>query len=137
MSMHEHIASFGFTPAAESFICTIWDLIQFFDDVEDKDPVQMPVHEAVTLAMVRLPMNQFYQQWMATLSPAITLAIEKWQMSNEMEAYQCGDARSFMWRAAFYDVLANVCIIEGKPVRAALALYGEQFETYLQEVNNA
>lgn len=137
--IHKHIKAFNFTPAAGGFLATLWELIQYFDDVYDDDIFINPsaTYDAVYKALVTFPSNTFYAANFATLAPAICLAIDKWKLANEMEKDKQGDARSFMWRAAYYDILALVCIIEGKDTETALQLYGETYEDYLQEVNNA
>lgn len=136
--MREQIAQFGFTPAAADFLGMLWDLIQFFDDVYDKDETPKDIiYTAVFDSLVNFPLNAFYRQHSAALAPALVLMIEKWRVSNVLEESKMGDARTYMWRAAFYDVFALVCILEGKPVDRALNLYGEKYEDYLQEVNYA
>lgn len=133
-----HIDNFGFTPAASNFLYTLWDLIQFFDDVYDDDYINPSgIYDAVYKALVTFPSNTFYAANFATIAPAICLAIDKWKIANDMEKGNKGDARSFMWRAAYYDIFALVCVLEGKDTETALNLYGESYEDYLQEINNA
>lgn len=135
----EHIQAFNFTPEASFFLAMTWDLIQFFDDVYDKDkPIDnCTVYGAVEYCFLNMPLSAFYQKHSIALAPALLLMIEKWKISNAMETLKQGDARSYMWRAAYYDVFALVCILEGKSPSDALMLYGEDFNEYLQEVNNA
>ena len=117
------------------FLETIWELLQFFDDVYDKDPVTN-FDSALYGAFLTLPTNNFYTRHQAALAPAIHIAIEKWKLANYVEENGKADAKSYMWRACFYDILALVCILNGCPqqTQAALTMYGETFEDYMKEM---
>jgi hypothetical protein len=69
--------------------------------------------------------------------------ILKWQASDTAERNQQADAKSFVWRAGYYDlVLMTVSLVHG-PVPATqnahlvMALYGETYEDYMKEFGNA
>jgi hypothetical protein len=91
------------------------------------------VEDVAFALFVRMPMNGFWQANQGALLPILALACIKWRASNEAEATGRADARSFMWRAGFYDVLAMVCHICGKDAVQALAAYGETFAGYCEE----
>ena len=117
------------------FLETIWDLLQFFDDVYDNDTVTN-FDSALYGAFLALPTNNFYRQHQGVLAPSIHLAIEKWKLANNYEENGKADAKSYMWRACFYDILALVCILDGKAhlSQLALAMYGETFDIYMKEM---
>lgn len=127
----------GIIGSACDFLTMLWGTIQFFDDVFDGDPVK-EFDKVLYSCLLSIPLNKFYQDNMAALAPQIHVAIEKWHMANELEGVRRGDARSFMWRAAFWDVAAVVCSITGNQnIRGIIAAYDESFEEYLKEVNDA
>jgi len=125
------------TGSACDFLVLLWGMIQFFDDVFDGDPVK-DFDRVLYASLLSLPLNEFYSQYRAALAPAIHMAIEKWHMANSRESAATGDARTFMWRAAYWDVAGTVCSITNNPnMRTVIALYAESYEEYLLEVNNA
>jgi hypothetical protein len=69
--------------------------------------------------------------------------ILKWQASDQAERAGRADARSFMWRAGFYDVVlmaVALCHGSGHATNVAsdvMAIYGEKLEDYLKEFNHA
>jgi hypothetical protein len=69
--------------------------------------------------------------------------ILKWQASDTSERNGNADAKSFVWRAGYYDVvLLCVAIVHGPKIAAdvsekVLRLYGEQLADYMKEFENA
>ncbi len=67
----------------------------------------------------------------------------KWQASDQAERDGKADARSFVWRAGYYDVVLMVVTLchpakQAKELsRYVMELYGEKFEDYLKEFGNA
>lgn len=126
------------SPDANNLVLDVWALIQVFDDIEDGDkPKKDESERALYASLVGLPSNPFYRQNLATIGPALLLMIEKWKAANIVESNGKHDAKSYMWRAGFYDVLALVCICDGKRPQLALALYGESYENYMKEFDHA
>jgi hypothetical protein len=125
---------------AAAYLLDVWDLIQFFDDVYDGDrPVG--VYDAVVTALIRLPCNAFHVKHSGQLTPLLHGAILKWIAANRAEADGRADARSFMWRAAYYDLVLfafTVCHGHDQAVLCAetvLSLYGESFDDYMQAMH--
>ena len=124
--------------SAVDFLLGLWDAIQLFDDVADSDEVKRPALDAViNFTLIDMPLNQFYRENSAWLIPIMAQAIVKWQASDVAERAGKADARSYMWRAGFYDVVsACAAIVHGRDsqqAKDALLLYGEQFEDYQKE----
>ena len=90
-------------PAAD-WLLDLWRVIQVFDDIHDGDEVA-DVMPALWAGLVTMPGNPFYQANAAALQAAVATAILKWHAANEAEAAGEADARSFVWRAAYYDVV--------------------------------
>ena len=129
---------------AIEWLLALWRVTQVFDDVADGDSVSRDdLLGSVVDALVTLPTNSFYTANHATLDPLVAVAILKWKASDELERTGSASAMSFAWRAGYYDiVLAVVQIVHGMTVAMAVCasvanLYGEDFEDYLKEFENA
>lgn len=131
-ALSEHLANLDLPADAREWLMDLWRAIQVIDDA--KDGTANP--EAADIAFglfVRMPMNAFWQANQGSLLPVLALAVIKWRAANQAEAAGHADARSYMWRAGFYDVAAMVAHLCGcDPVRA-LGLYGETFAEYCGE----
>ena len=131
-------------PAAAAWLLDLWQVIQVFDDFADGDPVDREVLDAAIYAsLVDLPANPFYQAHAATLSPLVASAVLRWKGSDTAERNGQADARSFVWRAAYYDVILMVVMLCHGPKAAmyaadkVMALYGEKLDDYVKEFSNA
>jgi hypothetical protein len=131
-------------PAAAAWLLDLWHVIQVFDDFADGDPVERSALDAAIYAsLVDLPANPFYQTYAATLSPMLCAMVLKWKGSDTAEREGRADEKSFVWRAAYYDVILMVVMLCHGPKTAmhaadkVMALYGEKFEDYLKEFPNA
>lgn len=128
-------------PAAD-WLLDLWRVIQVFDDIHDGDEVA-DVMPALWASLVTMPGNPFYQANAAALQAAVATAILKWHAANEAEAAGEADARSFVWRAAYYDVvLLAVLLSHGQAEALRLApvvmmMYGEPFAAYQEEFPHA
>lgn len=128
--------------AAIDWLLDLWHVIQVFDDVHDGDPAG-DVMPALWGALVSMPGNPFYQANAAALQAAVATAILKWHAANEAEAAGKADERSFVWRAAYYDVVLLVTLLcHGKDDALHLAptimlMYGEPFADYREEFPDA
>lgn len=128
----------GLPPAAIDWLLDLWHTIQAFDDMQDGDPVEdaMP---ALWGALVSMPGNPFYQSNATALQGAIATAILKWHAANVAEENGRADERSFMWRAAYYDVVLLVVLLchgQAEALRLAptvMMMYGEPFADYREE----
>ena len=114
---------------------------QRFDDMVD-EPEKLTREDQDALiwdSFVTLPTNPFYLRHLVTLSPVLALVIAKWKASDTAEREGRHDARSFVWRAGFYDVLLIVYTLVNGPGAAMrdaeviMGLYGEKLDDYMQE----
>ena len=129
---------------ATAWLLDLWALTQFFDDVVDGDTVRpAAAHEVIWKALVTFPANSFYVANATVLQSALATAVLKWEASHSAERLNKADERSFMWRAAYYDVVLLVVLLcqgyESAMAKAPtiMALYGEKFSDYRAEFPNA
>jgi len=126
------------------WLLMVYDAIQVFDDVADGDTVdRKDLNATIWNTLVGMHQNQFFITNSHHLIPLLATAIMKWQASDQAERAGQADAKSFVWRAGFYDlVLMAVSITHGpgfatKNAHLVMALYGEKFEDYIKEFGNA
>jgi hypothetical protein len=87
--------------------------------------------------------NQFFITHSHHLVPLLAAMILKWQASDQAERAGEADAKSFVWRAGYYDlILMAVSLTHGpgfatKNAHLVMELYGETFEDYMKEFGNA
>lgn len=143
-SLRSHFASLMLPPAAQEWLLMLWQAIQTFDDYADNDPVKRNDLDAtIWNTLVAMPQNPFFAQHAAALLSALSVAILKWQASDRQERAGTVDARSFVWRAGYYDVvLLTVQLVHGPAAATAvsnkvLGLYGESLDDYMKEFGNA
>ena len=128
--------------AAIDWLLDLWHVIQVFDDVHDGDPAG-DVMPALWGALVSMPGNPFYQTHAPALQAAVATAILKWHAANVAEATGKADERSFVWRAAYYDVVLLVTLLchgQANALRLApvvMLMYGEPFADYREEFPDA
>lgn len=128
----------GLSEDATDWLLGLWRLIQTFDDIVDGEDVPTDdLYQMVYDALAGLPSNDFYLRHQAWLVPAMAQAAMKWMASDRAERAHMADARSYMWRAGFYDVVMLAVSLEHGPMSentwAALSLYGETLAEYLKE----
>lgn len=126
------------------WLIDMWETIQTLDDLVDGVSVERPaLDDLIWRVLVRLPDNAFYRAHQATLAPVIALCILKWQASDQRERAGVADAKTYMWRAGYYDlVLMAVLLCHGMRTAQEAALfvmdmYGESLEDYLKEFDHA
>jgi len=139
--LEEHFTNtLDLPPAAVDWLLDLWQVIQVFDDAHDGDPVG-DVMPALWASLVSMPSNPFYVANAAALQGAVATAILKWHAANEAEDAGEADERSFVWRAAYYDVVLLVvllCYGQTEALRLApvvMLMYGEPFAAYREEFN--
>lgn len=140
-NLKDHLeGTFMLTPSATEFLEKVWSSCQFFDDLADNDEVSRDeINKAVWDHFVGLAGNQFFIDNSMALRGALATFILKWQASDQAERAGEASAKSYMWRAGFYDVmLLVVCLVHGyeKTIPAAkevMDFYGETLEEYLKE----
>lgn len=135
-----HFYELGLPPEGNAWLCGLWNAIQVLDDVADGDGIERPaLDRAIYDLLAGLPSNPFFMAHAGVLLPALALMVFKWKASDDAERAGRADARSFVWRAGYYDVvLAAVAAHCGSAGALALAdkvlsLYGETLEDYLKE----
>ena len=127
-----HLDNLNLPAEAREWVLDLWRAIQVIDDAYDGER-NSDAEDAAFALFVRMPMNPFWVANQVSLVPVLALAVIKWRAANSAESSGNADARSFMWRAAFYDVLAMVCHLCGRDPVTALGLYGEDFAEYRDE----
>lgn len=125
---------------AINWLLSLYDIIQGFDDVMDKAELETDaVYNLVFSSIVAMPTNPFYLQNIASLATLVNLNLLKWIASNKVEKEGNADAKSYNWRAGYYDIVLNVVFIchgfatASKNADKILSLYGEKLEDYLKE----
>jgi hypothetical protein len=126
------------------WLVMVYDAIQVFDDVADDDPIARDdLNATIWNTLVGMHQNQFFITHSHYLVPLLATMILKWQASDTAERAGQADARSFIWRAGYYDlILMAVSLTHGpgfatKNAYLVMQLYGEKFEDYMKEFGNA
>ena len=139
----QHFEKLELPANATAWLLDLWRLTQFFDDVVDGDLIRpQAAHDAVWKAFVTFPGNAFYLANAQVLQAALATAVLKWEASHTAERTCMADERSFMWRAAYYDIVMLVVLLcqgyESAMEKAptVMALYGEKFSDYRAEFPN-
>ena len=129
---------------AIDWLLMLFGAIQVFDDVADGDPVEREDLNAVIWnTLVGMNQNTFWIANSHSLAPVVATSILKWQASDQVERANEADAKSFVWRAGYYDVvLMTVALCHGtekatKMAYLVMELYGEKFEDYMKEFHHA
>jgi hypothetical protein len=126
------------------WLVMVYDAIQVFDDVADGDTVERKdLNATIWNTLVGINQNQFFISNSHYLVPLLATMILKWQASDTAERAGQADAISFVWRAGYYDlILMAVSLTHGpgfatKNAHLVMELYGEKFEDYVKEFDNA
>jgi len=129
---------------AVDWLIMVYDAIQVFDDVADGDTIERKdLNAAIWNTLVGMHQNQFFISNSHHLVPLMATMILKWQASDTAEREGHADARSFIWRAGYYDlILMAVSLTHGagfatKNAHLVMDLYGEKLEDYMKEFGNA
>ena len=139
-----HFANLQLPHAAQLWLCDFWDVIQGLDDWRDNDVIEPAEKEAVIYkSMVAMPSNPFFKQFAAELLPVMSNLVLKWIGANKLEDNNEEFSKAYMWRAAYYDLILEVVrLCHGFEVASQVApyvakMYGEKFEDYMKEFQNA
>ena len=140
LSLAEHFQTLDLPPEAAGWLLDVWQLIQAWDDVADGDAIERDrLDRAIWASLVTMPANPFYLSHAASLQAGLASLVLKWQASDDAERAGEADARSFVWRAGYYDlVLLVVLLTKGhagamKQAKTVMHLYGETLHEYLKE----
>jgi hypothetical protein len=135
---------FSLPKGAVDWLMMLYDAAQMFDDIADGDEITRDTLNSVLWnVFIDMPMNPFYRANADTLWPVMANAILKWQGSDRTERLRSANAMSFVWRASIYDVVLMVyAIIHGHKKAAQnadriMAIYGESFDDYMEEMKHA
>jgi hypothetical protein len=135
-----HFEPFDLPVDAVAWLLDLWHAIQVLDDCADGDPVDRgDLNRAIYALLVSLPANPFFERNSRALLSQLATLVLKWKASDDAERAGQADARSFMWRAGYYDVVLAVVLLTHGPeatmsaARHVMALYGETFEQYREE----
>jgi hypothetical protein len=135
---------FALPTSAVEWLLMLYGAIQVFDDVADGDPVDREdLNAAIWNTLVGMNQNTFWIANSQNLAPLVATMILKWQASDQAERAGKADAKSFGWRAGYYDlVLMTVALCHGtqqatEKAQQVMELYGEKFEDYMKEFSHA
>lgn len=138
-----HFENMGLSEMAQDFLLLVWRSTQFYDDLADGDNfTRDELDVAIWDHFVGLPTHPFMLQYGHLVAPVLQLLVLKWHGSDQAERANEADARSYMWRAGFYDVLIMVASIDIGPrnttsiAKDIMHLYGETFKDYKKEFPN-
>jgi len=122
----------------------VWRVCHFWDDIIDGDPVtKQEANEAMSSAMVEINRNPFFKNNIDVLNGVVSLIVANWHVANEYEAAKHHLEKAYMLRAYLYN-LPIICafIIDGQPwanqvAKVAWESYGETFQSFIEEIENA
>lgn len=125
---------------AVQWLLQVYETIQFFDDVADKDIIDRKQFDSsLWNSFVGFNLNPFFSANCGALTPVLSLAILKWQASDKAEQEGEADEMSFSWRASYYDVVMFVVYLCHGNQKATLMakdvmqMYGEKMVNYRSE----
>jgi hypothetical protein len=129
---------------AVDWLCSLYEVIQIFDDYADGDEVPRErLNALIWDALVAMPGNSFFVANAPALLPVLAVQILKWQGADAREREGQPSEMAFAWRAGYYDVvLAAVAACHGADVAhhaapLVLQLYGERYADYMKEFDHA
>lgn len=139
-SLVVHFQNLELPPEAAAWLMDVWHMIQTLDDVADGDAVERPhLDRVIWASLVTMPANPFYLANAPALQAGLATMVLKWQASDDAERAGKADARSYIWRAGYYDlVLLVVLLTKGhagamNKAMTVMHLYGETLHEYLKE----
>lgn len=140
----EHFAPLNLPEPTVLWLLDFWSVIQGLDDWRDNDEVSPQEKEAVIYkVMFLLPNNPFFQYHSKELLPIVSNLVLRWIGANRLEDNREDLHKAYMWRAAYYDLILEVVrLVHGFEAAANASdfvarLYGETFEDYVKEFQNA
>lgn len=140
----EHFAPLNLPEPTVRWLLDFWSVIQGLDDWRDNDEVSPQEKESVIYkVMFLLPNNPFFQYHSKELLPIVSNLVLRWIGANRLEDNREDLHKAYMWRAAYYDLILEVVrLVHGFEAAANASdfvarLYGETFEDYVKEFQNA
>lgn len=146
MAQHMHAWFRGDVDAA-AFCLDMWNIVQVWDDLVDRDaetPADV-INETFRRAVYTIPTNPFYAAHAHELAPLVHNVVLQWQIANTFEQErEEGDVdRAWMLRAGIYQLFVYVAGLAVDPVWAAVVgpsiwrTYGESLADFHEEMNDA
>jgi hypothetical protein len=139
-----HFSNLNLPLDTQRWLTDFWDVIQGLDDWRDNDAVDPAEKEKIIYqVLVSLPSNPFFQRHAQHLLPIMSNLVLKWIAANRLEDNKEELNKAYMWRAAYYDLVLEVVGLVHGYENAAVAsqyvakMYGESFEDYVKEFQNA
>jgi hypothetical protein len=135
---------FALPSQAIEWLIMLYEAIQVFDDIADGDTVnRKDLDTTIWNTLIGMNQNPFWIANSNNLAPVVATAILKWQASDKAERENEADAKSYVWRAGYYDVvLITLQICHGTNnaklmSKQVMQMYGETYEDYMKEFNHA
>lgn len=131
---------------AQAWLATIWETFQGLDDWYDGDELpKREIEKVIYQVLVIAPSNPFFQAYSNRLLPVLSAVVLKWCGANVIESEQVKEQyhKAYVWRAGFYDLVLEVtAICNGFDFAQTaspyiLCMYGETYENYIKEFENA
>jgi len=143
-SLHTHLISLKLSDCAINWLLIVWRMMQTFDDFADHDEVTRDRLDTLIFdSFVSYASHPFYLAHYQQLTPICANVFFKWKASDTAERSGIVSEVSFVWRAAFYDLIIAVMFIElGREYTTEnshliMSLYGEKYSDYVGEFNHA
>ena len=122
----------------------VWKICHFWDDIIDRDPVTAnEVDDAMESALTGINSNEFFLRNPNIFVGMMALIISNWHTSNVYEQSKTDLQKSYMLRAHLYNLPILCAFIIGgqqwanEVSKVVWDSYGEQFEEYAKEIENA
>ena len=120
-----------------TYIAHLWD--DLFD--RDRQRSGQDINDAFRIALVDIPLNRFYLEYITDLRPLIMNAILQWEDANILDHGNDHDQHmAFMLRASFAQIFNYCAYLVGGPDWAREVgpemrrLYDESFDEYKKEM---
>lgn len=124
----------GHTPAVD-FIEALFAVLHFWDDLIDQDrPLsEGEIHTAMWDALVTIPSNPFYRQFLPQLQPVLINAIANWRAANLFERGDSSERHkqiAFVIRSDYANILIQcVYLVGGRDAVIAATPYIREYWT--------
>ena len=139
-SLQSHLISLRLSDCAINWLMIVWRMMQTFDDFADGDEVTRDRLDTLIFdSFVTYASHPFYLAHHAYLTPICANIFFKWKSSDTAERSGIVSEVSFVWRAAFYDLIVAAMFVEfGREYTTEnshliMSLYGEKYSDYVGE----
>lgn len=139
-SLQAHLISLKLSDCAINWLLIVWRMMQTFDDFADNDNVSRSRLDTLIFdSFVTYATHPFFLTHHQHLAPICANTFFKWKASDTAERSGFFNEVSFVWRAAFYDLIIAAMFIEfGREYTTEnshliMSLYGEKYNDYIGE----